>query len=118
MKFLNFLSTFVGHFCPPGSGSGFRIRILNPCSCTETSTKNADGSRIPFLESGERTVRVAEKAGRRARLLVGGFVTKWRRGQGQLLLCGVHSVRPLLLLLFLLLQLFFFLLFLFLLVLI
>jgi len=20
-------STFVGHFCPPGSGSGFRIRI-------------------------------------------------------------------------------------------
>ncbi len=29
MKFLNFFSTFVGHFCPPGSesGSGFRIRI-------------------------------------------------------------------------------------------
>ncbi len=26
MKFLNF-STFVGHFCPPRSGSGFRIRI-------------------------------------------------------------------------------------------
>jgi hypothetical protein len=23
-------STFVGHFCPPGSGSGFRIRIPNP----------------------------------------------------------------------------------------
>jgi hypothetical protein len=23
-----FFSTFVGHFCPPGSGSGFRIRIL------------------------------------------------------------------------------------------
>ncbi len=26
MKFLNFFSTFVGHNCPPGSGSGFRIR--------------------------------------------------------------------------------------------
>ncbi len=28
-KTWNFLifSTFVGHFCPPGSGSGFRIRI-------------------------------------------------------------------------------------------
>ncbi len=25
MKFLIFFSTFVGHFCPPGSGSGFRI---------------------------------------------------------------------------------------------
>jgi hypothetical protein len=26
MKFLNFFSTFVGNFCPPGSGSGIRIR--------------------------------------------------------------------------------------------
>ncbi len=25
--FTKLLSTFVGHFCPPGSGSGFRIRI-------------------------------------------------------------------------------------------
>jgi hypothetical protein len=25
--FTNFFSTFVGNFCPPGSGSGFRIRI-------------------------------------------------------------------------------------------
>ncbi len=27
MNFYKFFSTFVGHFCPPGSGSGFRIRI-------------------------------------------------------------------------------------------
>ncbi len=27
MNFYKLLSTFVGHFCPPGSGSGFRIRI-------------------------------------------------------------------------------------------
>ncbi len=26
MKFLNFFSIFVGHFCPPGSGFGIRIR--------------------------------------------------------------------------------------------
>jgi hypothetical protein len=31
VKFLSFLWYLVGHFCPPGSGSGFRIqiRILN-----------------------------------------------------------------------------------------
>ncbi len=29
-NFYKFLSTFVGHFCPPGSGSGFRIRIHKP----------------------------------------------------------------------------------------
>ena len=28
--FTIFFSTFVGHFCPPGSGSGFRIRIHWP----------------------------------------------------------------------------------------
>ncbi len=27
MNFYQFFSTFVGHFCPPGSGSGFRIRF-------------------------------------------------------------------------------------------
>ncbi len=27
MNFYQFFSTFVCHFCPPGSGSGFRIRI-------------------------------------------------------------------------------------------
>ncbi len=27
MNFYKLLSTFVGHFCPPGSGSGFQIRI-------------------------------------------------------------------------------------------
>ncbi len=27
MNFYKFFSTFVGHFCPPGSGSRFRIRI-------------------------------------------------------------------------------------------
>ncbi len=27
MNFKHFFSTFVGNFCPPGSGSGFRIRI-------------------------------------------------------------------------------------------
>ncbi len=27
---INFFSTFVDHFCPPGSGSGFRIRIHWP----------------------------------------------------------------------------------------
>ncbi len=27
MNFYQFFSTFVSHFCPPGSGSGFRIRI-------------------------------------------------------------------------------------------
>jgi hypothetical protein len=27
MNFYQNFSTFVGHFCPPGSGSGFRIRI-------------------------------------------------------------------------------------------
>ncbi len=30
MNFYKLLSTFVGHFCPPGSGSGFRIRIHRP----------------------------------------------------------------------------------------
>jgi hypothetical protein len=37
MKFLKFVLLFVGHFCPPGSGSGstdpiesIRIRIRNP----------------------------------------------------------------------------------------
>ena len=30
MNFYKFLSTFVGPFCPPGSGSGFRIRIHRP----------------------------------------------------------------------------------------
>ncbi len=39
MNFYKFFSTFVGHFCPPGSGSGstdrlntdpIRIRIRNP----------------------------------------------------------------------------------------
>ncbi len=69
-------------------------------------------SRSPSLESGERTVGVAEKAGRRARLLVGGFGTRRRRGQGQLFLCGVHSVGRRRLLLFLFLLLFLLLLFL------
>jgi hypothetical protein len=27
---MNLNSTFVGHFCPPGSGFGFRIRIHWP----------------------------------------------------------------------------------------
>ncbi len=26
-ELFNYFSTFVGHFCPPGSGYGFRIRI-------------------------------------------------------------------------------------------
>jgi|688.fasta_scaffold2098858_1 hypothetical protein len=30
LKFHNFFSIFVGNFCPPGSGPGFRIRIPNP----------------------------------------------------------------------------------------
>ncbi len=29
-NFFNFFSSFVGHFCPPGSGSGFLIRIHWP----------------------------------------------------------------------------------------
>ncbi len=29
MKFLNFFSTFVGHFCPPGSGSTDLIESIS-----------------------------------------------------------------------------------------
>ncbi len=45
-KTWNFLifSTFVGHFCPPGSGSGFRIRIRNHWS---------DWIRIRIRNTGE-----------------------------------------------------------------
>ncbi len=41
------ISTFVGHFCPPGSGSGFRIRIHSPDWIRIQSGSNPDPDADP-----------------------------------------------------------------------
>ena len=60
MNFYQFFSTFVGHFCPPGSGSGFRIRIRSGSETLEVRQSYSDhllhqGGAVGPLFLGEKT---------------------------------------------------------------